>query len=133
MENVKFLGAEIHLCEKSETMVARFPSSKIKLLSFYVTELSRSYKLLNNITNKLSLDLAFRSASQSVACLVESAIQYLIFFLDEKSMITAYNIHRRAVCALSGKSFRFFGFKTKTASSENFIDDTFDFFIFPSE
>ena len=123
---VKFLGGEIHLCAKKEIMVARLASNTIKLLSFYVTELSRSVRLFQFEKDKRLLDKSFESMSQATASLIESRIQYLICFMDMKTLVKVFNIHRRAVTALSGKSFRFFNFKNMMNESENWVDDLYD-------
>lgn len=109
--SVKFLGREIYLCPVNNLVLAKTPDKLFQLLSFFISEINRSVRLTQNFTGKGYLNNFLHAVSQTTASLIESRIQYSICFLDRPSLATLYNLHRKAVCALAGKPFRFFGFK----------------------
>ena len=124
----KFLGLMIHICPKYKIIVARFPASILSKLSFFVMELGRNFRVLQ----RCSTDVReiFKSLSNAVASLIESRIQYAIAFLDRGSICKAMVIHKRALCSLTGCSFRFFGFKNlpaKETSDDTAVNDLMTF------
>ena len=116
----KFLGLMIHICPKYKIIVARFPASILSKLSFFVMELGRNFRVLQRCSTDVTE--VFKSLSNAVASLIESRIQYAIAFLDRGSICKAMIIHKRALCSLTGCSFRFFGFKNMPAKETD--DDT---------
>ena len=123
---VKFLGLMIHICPNNFIIVARFPGSVISKLTFFVTELGRNFRALQN--SKADVMKTFKSLSNAVASLIESRIQYAIAFLDYGSICKAMIIHKRALCSLTGCSFRFFGFKNYQARETDDKTSVIDLF-----
>ena len=131
VESVKFLGVDIHICTKNNIMVGRFPIKVTRKLNFLVIELGRNIKLAKYTCNtREKLNDVFNSASNSIASTVESRMQYALCFLDRGSVYQAMQIHRRALCALAGKSPRFFGFRNfnqKLLSDTDAVTDLYGF------
>lgn len=127
VDHVKFLGVEIKICADFSCVVASLTTDAIRTLSFFVTELNRNVKMLSNSTNKIYLNQQFYAFSFAVSSTIESRIQYAIAFLCAEDLYTVIDIHKRTICALTGKSFRFFGFKKLKKMRVGFVSDLFEF------
>ena len=125
VDEVKFLGVNIKICSKNNIMTANMTSSAIKKMNFFVSELNKTYRLVNYSPSPNAPTSAFLAASFAIASTIESRIQYSLMFLNTKSLFVALNIHRRTICTLTGKSFRFFGFKNLESTNEDFVEDLF--------
>ena len=128
ISEAKFLGLMLHICPVNRVIVARFPSDIISKLTYFVMELGRNFRVLQQSCNDVVT--AFKSLSNAVASLVESRIQYAIAFLDRGSICQAMVIHKRALCSLTGCSFRFFGFKNmqpKETEDRSAVNDLYAF------
>lgn len=121
--SVKFLGLQVFICEHTNSMAACLSDKLNQLLSFFISEINRSVRLTQHFTGRDSLNGYLHSVSQTTAALIESRIQYSICYLDRQSIATLYNLHRKAVCAISGKPFRFYGFKNFFDKNEGQISD----------
>ena len=125
VKTVKFLGVDIKICSKKNIMVANMTSSAVKKMNFFVSELNKTYRLANYSMLPTATDDTFLASSFAIASTIESRIQYSIMFLCERSLCNAINIHKRTICTLTGKSFRFFGFKNAESKKEDFVEDLF--------
>ena len=126
VNKVKFLGLDIFICEKFNIMAAKFPIKTQRLMSFYVSELNQTFRLTTFTKSVSFMHCAFFQASQTIASTIESRIQYALVYADTETLCMAFNYHRRAICALTGKSFRFFGFKNYNAKKGTFITDLYE-------
>ena len=122
VNSVLFLGLDCSICPKHNFIVASIPRKTRSKLSFIASELQKSLFIVYSYCSDFSLlSSTFKSSSMTTASMIESRFQYCIMFCDLDSLYFIYNIHRRVLCALSGLPFRFFGFRTITNPSMNFI------------
>ena len=123
---VKFLGMDIFICEKYDAITAKFPSAVQKLMSFFIGQLTGTYRIAAFGTSRLLMRKSFFAASEAIASTIESRIQYIICYADTETICNAFNIHRRAICAITGKSFRFFGFKNMWVKKSHSVHELYD-------
>lgn len=109
-ETVKFLGVNCLLIENR--MIAEVLPNNIKIMNYMVSQVSKSSHLSQYTSDLEALNRVFRASLAAVAALVESRIQYSVLFVNERHLVKLFEIHRRAVCAIAGKAYRFFGFRT---------------------
>lgn len=125
VNRVKFLGVDLSICSRHNTVYANFPPQVVQTLFFLNSEMSRNFKIIQYRCNRDNIQLCFSQASQSIACMIESRLQYAIFFLGSKGINRAIEIHTRALCALAGKFPRYFGFRNIKDGADEFVSDLF--------
>lgn len=124
---VKFLGVQIKICADFNCVVASLTSEVTKTLSFFISELNRNVRILSSNTNYSSLTKQFEAFSFAVSSTIESRIQYSIAFLDAESLYQVVDFHKRVICAMAGKPFRFFGFKKCAQKQTGFVRNLYEF------
>ena len=98
------------------------------MLAFYSTQLCTALKIIGSTAHREEPPnyITLKSVSQSISAFIESRFQYSILFCNSDTLDYFFNIHKRVIAAVLGRSPSFFGFKWRT-STNSYVTDLFEY------
>jgi len=123
LKSVPFLGVQVHISDTGYIVASSKPET-IRNLNFLAYSLGHGLNLARMGASISVFDNIFKVASSSIACLIESRIQYILPFAGKLTILKLYNIHKVIICKLLGFKPKFFGF-TSSANIKKYKDNDY--------